>query len=326
MLSRVASSLFWLGRYLERAENYARFMDVNFNLTIDLPPGMKEQWDPLIAATGDRDLYLSLYEGDFRRSNAICFLAFDERNLNSILSTVKAARENARIVRENIPRASWETLNDLHHYMQGMQKKKIWTKDNVKGCFKDISDRLQIFSGMAYSTIPRLEGWFFTKLGQYLERADKTSRILDVKYHYLLPSVDQVGSPLDFLHWGALLKSVSAFNAYRKRYGKIDPSSIVEYLALNRYFPRSILFSLLEAEICLHEISGSPRGYSNAPEKQIGALRSDLEFADVNDLFEEGLHEYLDQLQLHLNKISDAIYEQYFQVRPNFVQTQSQQA
>ncbi|MEM9326114.1 MAG: alpha-E domain-containing protein [Bacteroidota bacterium] len=326
MLSRVASSLFWLGRDLERAENYARFMDVNFNLSIDLPPSMKEQSDPLIAATGDRELYISLHGEDFRRSNAIHFLAFDDRNLNSILSTVKAARENARIVRENIPRASWEVLNDLHHYMQGTLKKQIWKKSNVQNCFKEVSDKLQIFNGMSYSTIPRVEGWFFTKVGQYLERADKTSRILDVKYHYLLPSVDQIGTPIDFLHWGALLKSVSAFNAYRKRYGKIDPSSIVDYLVLNRYFPRSILFSLLEAENSLHEISGAPRGYSNQPEKLIGTLRSDLEFADVNDLFEAGLHEYLDKLQLRINKISNAINEQYFQVRPNFVPSQSQQA
>ena len=324
MLSRVASSLFWLGRYLERAENYARFVDVNFNLSLDLPPGLKEQWDPLIAATGDRKLYTSLYEQDFSRSNAIFFLAFDEQNPNSIISAVKSARENARIVRENIPRASWEVLNELHHYMQGTLKKQIWKKDNVQGCFKQISDKLQIFYGMAYSTFPRLEGWYFTKVGQYLERADKTSRILDVKYHYLLPSPDEVGSPLDFLHWAALLKSVSAFNAYRKKYGKTEPSSIVDYLVLNRYFPRSILFCLLEAETSLHEISGAARGYSNPAEKYIGTLRSDLEFADVNDLFEAGLHEYLDRLQLRINKISNSIYEQYFQVKPNFVQAQSQ--
>ncbi|MGB3467481.1 MAG: alpha-E domain-containing protein, partial [Cyclobacteriaceae bacterium] len=184
---------------------------------------------------------------------------------------------------------------------------------------------LQLLSGIAYDTIPRTQGWYFTKLGQYLERADKTSRILDVKYHFLLPSVNDVGSPLDFLHWVALLKSVSSFNAYRRIHGQIKPEAIVEYLVLDRLFPRSILFCLLNAEDCLHQISRTKFGYSNPAEKAIGNLRADVEFADINDVFEEGLHEYLDRLQQRLNQISILIHEEYFMVRSNFVsQSQSQ--
>ncbi|NNE54445.1 MAG: alpha-E domain-containing protein, partial [Flavobacteriales bacterium] len=115
MLSRVADSIFWLGRYTERAENYARFIDVNFNLSLDLPPGMKEQWQPLIAASGDREFYVSLNGEDFSREKAIFFLGFDERNQNSIATVVEMARENARTVRENIPRESWEVINDLYY-------------------------------------------------------------------------------------------------------------------------------------------------------------------------------------------------------------------
>ena len=318
MLSRVADSLFWLGRYAERAENYARFIDVNFNLSIDLPPEMNEQWDPLITATGDKKLFVSLFGNNFTRENAIFFLAFDNRNFNAIISTVARARENARIVRESIPKETWEVLNQLHHYVQEAHKRKIWKKENPEDCFKQIKNSLQLLNGIAYDNIPRTEGWYFTKMGKHLERADKTSRILDVKYHFLLPSVDEVGSPLDFLHWTALLKSVSGFNAYRKVYGKINPTSIVEYLVLNRYFPRSILFCLMEAETCLREISEAKHGYSNPPEKAIGNLRADLEFADVNDVFQFGLHEYLDQLQVRLDEILVAINELYFQIRPNF--------
>lgn len=318
MLSRVANSLFWLGRYIERAENYARFIDVNFNLTIDLPPGMTEQWDPLISATGDHDQFISSYGEEFSRENAVLFLAFDEENKNSIISTIQQARENARIVRENIPRETWEVLNELHLYLQKQLGKKVWKQEGAVNCFKKIKNKLQLLNGISYGTIPRTQGYSFTKMGQFLERADKTSRILDVKYHFLLPSVEEVGSPLDFLHWTALLKSVSGYNAYRRIYGKIDPGNIVTYLVLDRYFPRSIFFCLLEAENCLHEISQAPRGFSNNAEKAIGSLRADLEYAEINDLFNFGLHEYLDQIQEKLNQISSAIDEQYFKIRSNF--------
>lgn len=320
MLSRVADSLFWLGRYCERAENYARFIDVNFNLSLDLPPGMTEQWAPLITATGDRELFTSLFDNNFTRENAIFFLAFDKRNPDSIISTIKNARENARIVRENIPKETWEVLNELYYFVQSSFDKKIWKKEDTKGCFKSIKNSLQLLSGIVYDNIPRTQGWYFIKLGQYLERADKTSRILDVKYHFLLPSVDDIGSPLDFLHWAALLKSVSGYNAYRRVHGKIDPALIVEYLVLDKYFPRSILFCLSSAENCLHEISESKSGYSNAAEKAIGSLRADLEYADVNDVFKSGLHEYLDNIQLKINALSNNIYDQYFKISTNFAQ------
>ena len=326
MLSRVADSLFWLGRYSERAENYSRFIEVNFNLSLDLPTGMKEQWKPLVAATGDSEHYSSLFGGDFSRENVIFYLAFDRRNENAIVSTVEKARENARMVRENISKETWEIINELHFFVQKALKKKTWKQEDPKECFKQIKYKLQLLNGIAHDTMPRTQGWYFTKLGQYLERADKTSRILDVKYHFLLPSVDEVGSPLDFLQWVALLKSVSGFNAYRKVHGVIRPENIVKYLVLDRYFPRSVFFCLMSAESCLLEISESRHGYSNPPEKEIGSLRSDLEYADVNDVFEFGLHEYLDKLQLEINNISHSIYDQYFKISSNFTnQIQNQE-
>ncbi|XOV94005.1 MAG: alpha-E domain-containing protein [Bacteroidota bacterium] len=327
MLSRVADSLFWLGRYTERAENYARFIDVNFNLSLDLPPGIREQWAPLLLATGDNELFSTLYK-TVNRENAMRFLGFDERNPNSIITSVTKARENARIVRENISKETWEVLNDLYHYNAGLAKKRVWKKEDPHGYFKEIKQQVQLLNGIAYDTVPRTQGWYFSKLGQFMERADKTSRILDVKYHFLLPSVEEVGSPLDYLHWAALLKSVSAFNAYRRVYGKMDPRTIVEYLVLNRYFPRSILFCLINVESCLLEISEfKGRGYSNNAEKAIGNLRADLEYASISDVFDYGLHEYLDQLQVRLNEVSTEIYDQYFKIQPNFVgnsQSQSQ--
>ena len=325
MLSRVADSIFWLSRYLERAENYARFLDVNFNLSIDLPPGMSEQWQPLLAATGDLQAYNTKYRG-YKRKDAIYFLAFDTENPNAIICTVKYARENARIIRENIATDTWEGINDLYHYINNAAKRKFWKKDDPQEFFRNVKFKVQLINGIVYGAAPRVEGWHFSQIGQQLERADKTSRILDVKYHFLLPSPEEVGSPLDFLHWSALLKSVSGYNTFRRKYGKIEPASVVEYLILDKYFPRSIYYCLSSAEGCLHAVGGTGKGgYSNPAEKAIGSLRSELEFKDVNELIEYGLHEFMDDLQVRLNEISKCIYEQYFKIQPNFVpQSQNQ--
>jgi uncharacterized alpha-E superfamily protein len=323
MLSRVADSLFWLGRYAERAENYARFIDVNYNLALDLPPGVTEQWRPVISATGDEPYFNSLYK-EASRENAIRFLAFDKQNLNSIINSVYMARENARQIRENITNEIWEVLNELYHYVNDLERKKTWRK-NKPEVFREIKRLTQLMWGIGYDSVPRTQGWYFSRMGQLLERADKTSRILDVKYHILLPSVESVGQPIDFLHWNALLKSVSGFNSYRKLYGKLEPTNIVEYLILNEYFPRSILYCLRKTEESLHAISQSNRGFTNLAEKELGKLRSELEYADVKDIFSSGLHEYLDQLQQRINKISEAIYEQYFKISPNFVTPLQQQ-
>lgn len=326
MLSRVADSLFWLGRYTERAENYARFIDVNFNLSLDLPPGVKEQWDPLLTATGDKAYFSSLYDR-ISRENAIQFLAFDERNQNSIITCIRKSRENARIVRENLSKETWEVINDLYHFINQLVERRIWEQEDSHESFKQIKYQIQLLFGIASETEPRNHGWHFTQVGRYLERADKTSRILDVKYHILLPSVEEIGSPLDFLHWAALLKSVSGFNAYRRVYGKITPANVVEYLVLNKYFPRSILFCLIQAEQCLLDISEyKGRGYSNNAEKTIGNLRADLEYAEISEVFALGLHEYLDNLQQRINDISSAIYEQYFKIQSNFAQQFQQQS
>lgn len=314
MLSRVAESIYWLGRYMERAENYARFIDVNFNLMLDLPPGRKEQWEPLITATGDRELYLSL-NGDFERVKAIHFLAFDLNNPNSLFSSISRARENARIVREKITKESWEKLNELYLFMKDGASRNVWEEEDPRQFLTEVKYGVQLLYGIGDNSVARTEGWQFLRLGQFLERADKTSRILDVKYHILLPSPKEIGSTLDILHWMALLKSVSGFNIYRQVYGNIDPSNIVDFLVLNKYFPRSVYFCLNEAEKCLKNISVSPEeGYQNSAEKELGKLCAKLEFYDVNDVINAGLHEFLDDLQLKLNHISDHIYSTFFVV------------
>jgi uncharacterized alpha-E superfamily protein len=318
MLSRVANHIYWLGRYLERAENYARFIDVNFNLMQDLPIDMKEQWKPLVAATGDLNMY-NAYNVGFDSKKVLFFLAFDERNPNSMLSAVRSARENARIIRENLSKETWEKSNELYYMMQDGLERKIWKREDPRAFFEKVKNQILLLYGIADSSLARTEGWYFRQLGQFLERADKTSRILDVKYHILLPSEEEVGTPLDFLHWMALLKSVTAFNTYRRTYGNISPASVVEFLVLNKYFPRSIYYCIKEAEKCLHNISGNQSGgYNNPAEKSIGELRSKLEFVDVKEIIAFGLHEYLDNLQVKINSISEKIDSNFFTIKDNF--------
>ncbi len=312
MLSRVAESIFWMYRYLERAENNARFLDVNFNLVLDLPPGMTEQWKPLVIATGGIDNYLGHFEG-FKKNDVIQFIGFDSYNPNSIFSCMRNARENARMIRENLTKELWEEINNLYLFVFEGVKKGKWVNSDPRKFFTRIKKGCQILWGINESTISRSDGWHFGQLGQSLERADNISRILDVKYHIVLPSVESVGTPIDIIHWAALLKSVSAYNMYRRHYGKILPINITEFLILEREFPRSILFCLQKAEFSLRKISGNQKnGYANNAEKKLGSLRSDLEFADIHDIFTGGLHEFLDDFQKIITDISNAVYETYF--------------
>ena len=160
------------------------------------------------------------------------------------------------------------------------------------------------------------EGWHFLHIGRMLERADKTSRLLDVKYFILLRSVEDVGTAFDDIQWAAVLRSASAFEMYRKRHGRISPRGIAEFMLLDREFPRAIHFCLLAARDSLYATSGTPVGtYRNSAEKVLGQLCSDLSFASVEDIFNQGLHEYLDDLQTRLNQVGTEIYETFLALK-----------
>jgi uncharacterized alpha-E superfamily protein len=318
MLSRVADTIYWMNRYIERAENYARFMDVNFNLSLELQPNASEQWRPLVVTTGDWKLYESLYEKVEKRK-VIYFLGFDENNPNSIYNCIINARENARAIRPEITREVWEQINFLYFMVKNGKEKKRWQNKDPRSFFTEIKKGCALLYGIFDATISRSDGWHFGKIGQLIERADKTSRVLDVKYHMLLPTPDSVGSPLDLIQWSALLKSVSAYDMYRKKNGKLSSTGIAEFLILDKVFPRSMLSCLMHAEQSLYLITGGNGGYSTVAEKKLGMLKSQLEYADIKDIFKSGLHEYLDNFQKDLNLVSTSIYEAFFSVE-NVVQ------
>ncbi len=314
MLSRVADSIFWMSRYVERAENVARFISVNLNLNLDLPGELVQQWRPLVITSGDDAAFAASY-GAPTKENVIRFLTFDRRNPNSVLSCLTAARENARGVREIISSEMWEHINRFYLMMKdggGYQA----ALDNPHDFFEQVRLAGQQFQGITDATMTHGEPWHFCRMGRALETADKTSRILDVKYLILLPSPEEIGTPYDDIQWAALLRSASAFEMYRQRHGRITPARVVEFLILDREFPRAVLFCLTQANQSLHAITGTASGsFTNRPEQLLGRLRAVLAYTRAEELISGGLHEFVDDLQTRLNGVGDAICETFFAAR-----------
>lgn len=315
MLSRVADSLYWMSRYMERAENVARFIDVNWHLALDVPGDPGSQWGPLVATTGDRAWFEEQY-GGIGRENVIRFLVFDSAYANSVLSCVGAARENARAARQFITLEMWEQLNNFYLKLRGAVTEQR-VADLTHDFFTDIMMAGQLFTGITDSTMTHGEGWNFIRLGRMLERADKTSRLLDVKSFMLLPSAAYEGSPYDDLLWAAVLRSASAFEMYRKRYHQITPERVVAFLVLESEFPRAVHHCVVEAEEAVRAVSGTPGGsFRNQAERRLGRLRAQLDFAQVEEILSGGLHEFLDDLQVRLNDVGQAVFDTFFALRP----------
>jgi uncharacterized alpha-E superfamily protein len=315
MLSRVANSIYWLSRYMERAENVARFIDVNLQMMLDLPSGSNQQWRPLISISGDDAAFASRYAAG-TRENVIKFLALDAENPNSIVSCLRVARENSRTVREAISSEMWEQVNTSYLSVNAAASNQMLIHSPYS-FFNEVKKASQLFDGVAEATMLRGEGWHFYRMGRLVERADKTSRLLDVKYYILLPSVTDVGTPLDDIQWAAVLRSASALEMYRKRHGHIAPEQIVEFLVLDHEFPRSIHHCLTAANDSLHAISGTPVGmYRNPAEQRLGQLRAELAYADIKQIIGRGLHEFLDSFQTKLNVVDQSIFDTFFALRP----------
>jgi uncharacterized alpha-E superfamily protein len=311
MLSRVADSIYWMGRYVERAENVARFVDVNLQLMLDYPDEQGHQWEPLVLISGDHSDFTKRY-GAATQENVLKFLAFDTENPNSIVSCLRAARHNARSVREIISSEMWLQLNQFHLTVASVAERGL-ELDELHAFFDEVKSASHLFNGIADATMTHGEGWHFCRLGKHLERADKTSRILDVKYFILLRSVNDVGTAWDDIQWVAVLRSTSGFEMYRKDHGRITPKGVVDYLLLNRYFPRAVHHCLIQARESLHSISGTTIGsYRNSAEKRLGQLCSDLMYTSVDEIIASGLHEYIDGLQLKLNQAGAEIHETFF--------------
>ncbi len=314
LLSRVADSVYWIARYIERAENVARFIGVNLNLQIDLPLAPGQQWQPLIETGGDAALFKERF-GEATQARVIEFLAYDHENPSSIASCLRAARENARSVRETISSEMWAQINAM--FLQIQSQRSLPEPERMLDAFREIRMGCHLFAGVTDATMTHNEAWHFMRLGRMLERADKTSRILDVKYFMLLPSPADVGTPYDDIHWAAVLKSVSGFEMYRKRFGRITPADVVDFLVMDREFPRAVRYCVKSASDSLHAITGTPGGaFQYRSEQLMGQLRAELDFAAVDAVIRGGLHEYLDRLQEMMNGIDLSLRDDFAVAAP----------
>ncbi len=319
MLSRVADSLYWMSRYIERAENNARLADVNLQLLLDLEnqrdPDTAQQWNPIIASLEESELFTSLYPNPDGQA-AIDFVCLQRKNPNSVYSCLAAARENALTVREQISSEMWEQINRLYLFIKGDSGRKMLRLSSYE-FFRRVITGSHLVQGITDATMTHGEGWDFLRIGKLLERADNTSRILDVKYHLLLPSGERVGGNIDTIQWMSVLKSCSGLEAYRKIYvGQVTPWKVAEFLITHPDFPRSIRFSVDSLDQALHRISGSNETkYDNEAERLSGRLRYDLDFATVGDIFEYGLHEYLGLIQKRLAEVNCALFDAYCAIR-----------
>lgn len=307
MLSRVANLVYWMARQLERAENTARIVDVNAQLVLDLQSRQAaddpKSWEPLVYVTGDQEKFFELYGKVASERAVIEFMLFDRRNPSSIMSCIYSARENARCIRDQLSADVWETLNTFYLKLKSDDYAR-YAQLGSATYLTHIKSQIQLFYGVADSMIPRTDLWWFFELGRHLERADNTSRILDVKYYMLLPSLHNVGSALDMIQWASVLRSCSGFEAFRRsRCGQLNLERVVDYLLRDAVFPRSILFSIAEAEQALGQITASSAHLEDSSAALlIRELRAELEMIDIPAVIADGLHEFLDEVQ---NKISD---------------------
>jgi uncharacterized alpha-E superfamily protein len=313
---------------MERAENVARFVDVNLHLMLDLPTDTEQQWEPLVNTTGDRALYDENF-GEITRENVIRFLSFDPDYPSSILGCAHHARENARSVREVISSEMWVQVNRFYLMVRRAAFSDFSEMHAPHDFFTQVKLAGHTFEGLMDATMSHGEAWHFGRLGRFAERADKTTRILDMKYFILLPDVTYVGSPYDNIQWAALLRSASALEMYRKRHGRIVPKRVVEFLLLDPEFPRAVRYCVRRAEESLRAITGSaPGSYGNRAEQRLGRLAAELDFASTSEIMSRGLHEFLDDLQAELNAVGRDIHDAMFALTPvtngEMSQTQTQ--
>lgn len=313
MLSRTAEHLFWMARHIERAENTARILDVAHRsslVPLDIEGSEAYLWYAPLNITGCAARYEQSH-GLARAQTVTHFMALDTNNPSSIYSCLKLARENARSVRGAITSEMWEVINAT--WLELNRLIPLLDQENLSDFFDWVKDRSHLFRGVTLGTILKDIALSFIKLGTFLERADNTARILDVKYHILLPNVNDVGGAADYYQWGALLKSVSAFEAYRNVYRDvISPLRVAELLILRDDMPRSLHACMNEVEAALIDINGSS---GREARRQAGELHAALHFGLIEDVFVQGLHEYLTDFLTNTDLLGREIRDAYLSRR-----------
>ena len=313
MLSRIGESLYWMTRNLERADDTARILDINVVHMLEADEGTTEeaQWKPLLNIVDALELYEERYEdGVIGVQRVIHFLTQDRTFHSSLYNSLRLARENARVVRDRISNEMWEAVNE---FWLRVEKHLAATLQPWRAAefYAYVHREVATFFGLAQSTMMRGEAYGFTVLGSLQERADMTARILDVRYHLLLPDVSLVGSPLDYYQWGALLKSLSGFEAYRRKYqAGLRPIDVVEFAVLDPDFPRSLAYCVDTMARALERIGVAP---DSRVDMAMRALHAHLAEVSPRAILDQGLHEYLERFLILLARLTDALQGDYFE-------------
>ncbi|MGB8274511.1 MAG: alpha-E domain-containing protein [Alphaproteobacteria bacterium] len=321
MLSRIAERLYWMARYIERAENTARLVSVNKFLLLDFPRKARLGWEPLIEITDSAALFGRFYKRADETS-IVAFLLSDERNPGSVVSALRAARENARVTRDLMPREAWEVISGLHQTAVRFARKD----DTRQGRFEFLTTIIrgaQTMSGLLAGTMNHDQGYNFMKMGRNLERADMTTRIVDVRSGDLLPESPSDLSPFQSIQWMSVLRSMSGYQMYRRCMNRpVRRADVLRFLLQSFVFPRAVAHCLREVDGCLLSL---PR--NDAPFAVLQQLLDRLADTAPDGLSQQALHEFLDELQIAMGALHDAVASVYFaahDVLPPEERTESQ--
>ncbi|WP_018411303.1 alpha-E domain-containing protein [Methyloversatilis thermotolerans] len=305
MLSRTADHLYWMARYIERAENVARMLDVNYRMSMvpQADGGVDAGWGATLSINGLEEAFRAK-RAEATMDAVLDFMVFDTTNPSSIMNCLRAARENAHAVRGTITSEMWETTNDTWLKMREYPRWKL-AGSEIGEFFEWVKFRSHLSRGVTVGTMVRDEALHFLRLGTFLERADATARFIDVKYHMLVDAAAPPDAAADYYQWSALLRSVSAFEVYRKVYRDlITPVKVTELLILNDRMPRSLRRSMVEVYENLLAVSNYR---SRETERRAGELQASLKFGRIEDVFARGLHEYLTQFIVRVNDLGNRI-------------------
>lgn len=330
MLCRVADSLFWMSRYIERAENTVRLVDVTHQTLLETEHSNEDKgyshWEPTLLTLGEKASYDALYK---KRSsfNVTEFLTFNPKNPSSVYSCIASARENARTIRDQISTEMWETLNKLYLFIKRADAPKVCAEFDFE-FFARIKEFAHLFRGILESTFPQDIGYEYVVCGREIERAAKTCQILDTKRH--MPSmIDKLDDALDAVQFAAILRSCTGFEAFHHEHGSdLDATPVREFLLISRKFPRSALFCIKRLQLAMHAISGCPIShFSNTSERLTGRLVSRLNYALSEDFEGKNGDLIIDEIKAELEEIAIAFSRQYMAAEiydPVIEETQSQ--
>lgn len=305
MLSRVAENIYWMARYIERAENTARMIMVNTNLILDLPKGVMPGWQPIIEILGCEESFQE-QNSDFEERTVLKFLIADVNSSNSILSALRLARENARTIRDIIPREAWERINDMYHSAKS-NAQSGYSRKGRYAYLQQIIQGAQTNTGLLAGTMLHDMGYDFLKIGRNLERADMTTRIIDVRSADLLTEHESL-TPFENIQWMSVLKSLTAYQMYRRTVQeRVNRPDVLKFLLKDKTFPRSFFHALLEVKSCLKHLPRNESLIGKLNEVGKKVLRVDQAI-----LKQDELHQFIDELQLGLAELHNGISDNYF--------------